>query len=148
MNKYIVSIFIGSSYGAAGPLPGDAPGWPAYSTSYTPASTDKNSAGAWNPSFSDQFGVSVGPYRGYRIGHIVFPTQNLNKAGASAAGTVSAQVTTRTFWQLKLPELGTNFSPLDTTSTSTIGNTIANGAAGWVVCDNASTTAKCNGGVG
>lgn len=145
MNKYIISTLIGSSYGAAGPLP--AAGWPAYTTSYTAASTDKNSAGAWNPSFSTQFGVSVGPYRGYRIGHIIFPTQKVNKAGASAAGTVSAQSTTRTFWQLTQAQLGTNFSPLDSTSTTTIGNTIAS-AAGWVVCDNATTTAKCNGGVG
>lgn len=39
------------------------------------------------------------------------------------------------------------FPPLDNTSSSTIGNTIAN-AAGFVVCDDATTTIKCNGGVG
>lgn len=91
MNKFIVSTFLGSTYAAAGPLPGDElPNWPAYKATYTLATGDKTAGGAYNVSFSTANTVSIGPYRGFRIGLIVFPTQKVVKAGASAAGSVAA----------------------------------------------------------
>jgi len=102
MNKFVAASLIGyaSSTATPGPLPGTD--FPKYATITGVGSTQLDNNNVLQ-TYIDGVSTSVsnGPYRGFRNGMYVFPTQTLVAATSSAVQTVTtAAANTRAFYQL------------------------------------------------
>jgi hypothetical protein len=85
---------------------------------------------------------TCGPIRGYRNNIYAFPTQNAVRPSSGSHYTIAGVVSTRSFYQTTTNQLGSYPGVL--ASASLTGNAV-NGPV-WVVCEDTSTTVKCNGG--
>ena len=144
--KFSILVLVGAASAAPSPLPTNT-AWPARTgaTLVTTGSNQEDNADYITDVYSKVGTVNAGPYRAFRNGLYVFPTQNITKATATPGdkGAVVAQSTaSRTFW-VSAPETGVAYA-----AKSTGAATAANGPV-WTVCKDAAAlldNAKCNGG--
>jgi hypothetical protein len=148
MQYSIVALLgVSSAVVTPGPLPNTA--FPAHATPATlvttAGATQEDNSGYITDVFSKVGTNIVGPYRAFRNGLYVFPTQKITKAAGSTGskGSVGDQAgTTRTFWVTDSTFLGTYPAKTDGTTG------VADGAV-WTVCKDQAAindARLCNGG--
>ena len=143
--KYTLAL-VGIVSSAVSPLPSSA-NWPIRTgaTLITAAdATQEDATDFITETYSKVSGNPVGPYRAFRNGFVVFPTQKIIAATNTNGnkGSVETQGTaTRTFWV----SANTMYGAYPTVATTSSGFAVG---AMWTVCKFANLTdiTKCNGG--
>jgi hypothetical protein len=148
-----LSLISTATAATAGPFPATAfPKFatvPTFSNAATSTLVDANTNIL--PAFNLDGTIVKGPYRGFRNGMYVFPTQNVgapNGTTATTAPALAAQTTTKTFWALASTEVGSYPSTVVTISATGTPDAGHTSGAFWVVCLDATSlllASKCAG---